>query len=227
MERAVQRPQDIGGEDHGLVNPDPNEPVFHAEWERRAFGLSFCTRLGSHVTLDRFRRYQAALSPERYIGSSYSERWLHAVERVMLDEGVLTETDLESLRPDGRPAPAPWLAASELAVTAVELVESGRNRLVEATRDPVFSVADEVRVLDIPLEVYDRLPGYLRRRVGVIDAHYGSFGTPDELVTGEWEVSGAHLYRVRFTATELWGVDAESPGDELCVDLFEQHLELQ
>ena len=33
--------QDLGGTDgHGPVMPEPNEPVFHAEWEKRAFALT-------------------------------------------------------------------------------------------------------------------------------------------------------------------------------------------
>ena len=33
--------QDMGGK-HGFgpVEPEPNEPVFHAEWEKRAFALT-------------------------------------------------------------------------------------------------------------------------------------------------------------------------------------------
>ena len=206
-----------------LVESD--EPVFHSEWERRTFGLSLSTRLGSHVTLDRFRQYQAALPPDRYLASSYYERWLHAVERVMLDEGVLTEDELESLEAAPGPVPEPWLATSEVASTALALVESGRKRFVEAAGDPAFAVGDQIRVLNIPPRIYDRLPGYVRERAGVIDEHYGSFGNPDELVTGRFDVSGAHLYRIRFGATELWGAEAESPGDELCVDVFEHYLE--
>ncbi|MGB7829866.1 MAG: nitrile hydratase subunit beta, partial [Pseudolabrys sp.] len=33
--------QDMGGKPgFGPVNPEPNEPVFHAEWEKRAFALT-------------------------------------------------------------------------------------------------------------------------------------------------------------------------------------------
>ena len=37
---AVNGGQDLGGtHGHGPVMPEPNEPVFHAEWEKRAFAL--------------------------------------------------------------------------------------------------------------------------------------------------------------------------------------------
>ncbi len=223
---GIKRPQDIGGKlGLGPVLADPDEPVFHEEWERRVFGLSFCSWLNSDVTLDRFRQFQAALPPDRYIGSSYYERWLHAVEQVMLDNGVLSEAELESLEAGPKPAPSPLLEASELAPTALALIENGEKRFVGADEDPVFAVAQIVRALDIPLRVYDRLPGYLRERRGVIDEHIGSFGNPEELAAGSGDAPGAHLYRVRFRASELWGADAESPDDELCADLFQHYLE--
>ncbi|MGI9556345.1 MAG: nitrile hydratase subunit beta [Solirubrobacterales bacterium] len=225
MTEPATRPQDIGGQDHGPVHPDPDEPVFHTEWERRTFGLSVTTRLGSRITLDRFRAYQAALPPDRYIRSSYYERWVHALERAMVDDGVLTEEEVTSLQSGPRTAPEPPVPTAELKERMLERVETGRIRFVDAASEPGFGVGDRVRVGDVPVVTYDRLPGYLRGRSGVVDEHYGSFGDPEELTAGKADVSGEHLYRVRFAASELWGSEAESPADELCVDLFERYLE--
>ena len=199
--------------------------MFYAEWERRVFGLSFCARLGSHVTLDHYRQFQAALPPDRYMGSSYYERWLHAIEQVMLEQGVATEAEITSGKASGEPAPSPWLEASKLTSSALALIENGNRRFVQAAGDPVFGLGAQVRVREVPAVVYDRLPSYVRDREGVVDGHYGSFANPEVRTTGEWDAPGAHLYRVRFGARELWGDEAESPGDELCVDLFEHYLE--
>ena len=40
---------DLGGM-HGLgpINPEPNEPVFHDDWERRMFALFVATFAGGH-----------------------------------------------------------------------------------------------------------------------------------------------------------------------------------
>ena len=39
--REVNGGQDLGGtHGHGPVKPEPNEPVFHDEWEKRAFALT-------------------------------------------------------------------------------------------------------------------------------------------------------------------------------------------
>ena len=221
----MQRPQDIGGADHGPVVPEPHEPVFHDEWERRVFGLSFCTWIASDVTLDRFRQFQAALPEERYLGSSYYERWLHAVEQVMLDNGVVTEAELETLESTGAPVPPPRIEASELAPVALGMVADGAQRFGDTDEPPAFEGGRAGRVRDAEARIYDRLPSYLRKHLGVVDERYGSFGSPEEYAAGEHSPPGAHLYRVRFDSEELWGPDAESPGDELCVDLFEHYLE--
>lgn len=221
----MERPQDIGGKNYGPVNPDRHEPVFRDYWERRAFGLSFCTWLSSDVTLDRFRQFQAALPEDRYLASSYYERWLHAVEQVMLDNGVLSEAELEALEVSDAPVPAPRIDASELKSAALGMVDDGAPRFVSTDATPAFKPGSEIRVLDIEPRIYDRLPSYLRERHGVVDEHYGSFGSPEEYAAGSHSPSGSHVYRVRFDAEELWGADAEAPGDELCVDLFEHYLE--
>ena len=39
-------PHDLGGQmGFGPIAPEPNEPVFHADWERRAIGLSIAAQL--------------------------------------------------------------------------------------------------------------------------------------------------------------------------------------
>jgi nitrile hydratase len=221
----LDRPQDIGGRRGlGPVRAETDEPVFHRDWERRVFGLSFCSWLNSDVTLDRFRLFQAELPPDRYLGSSYYERWLHALERVMLEGGVMTEAERRSGEAGPDPPPPPLLESTELESTALRLIEGGEKRFVEAEDAPLFEPGQAVTVRDAPARVYDRLPGYLRERRGTIDEHYGSFGNPDVLATGRRDARGAHLYRIRFRADELWGDGAESPADELCVDLFEHYL---
>ena len=51
--------QDMGGK-HGFgpVKPEPNEPVFHAEWEKRAFALTLAMGMpgGWNIDMGRFAR---------------------------------------------------------------------------------------------------------------------------------------------------------------------------
>ena len=55
--------QDMGGK-HGFgpVEPEPNEPVFHAEWEKRAFALTLAMGMpgGWNIDMGRFAREPAA-----------------------------------------------------------------------------------------------------------------------------------------------------------------------
>ena len=70
--------------------PEPNEPVFHAEWERRAFAITLAMgdarRLEHrHVAL----RPRGSLRPQDYLCKSYYQIWLAGLERLMLERGLI------------------------------------------------------------------------------------------------------------------------------------------
>jgi nitrile hydratase beta subunit-like protein len=53
--RAMNGAHDMGGmHGFGPVIPEPNEPVFHAEWEKRAFALTLATNISARW--NNFRR---------------------------------------------------------------------------------------------------------------------------------------------------------------------------
>lgn len=219
-------PQDVGGKQGlGPVAPAPGEPVFHAEWERRVFGLSFCSWLASGVAVDQSRQEQAAMPYDRYYGSSYYERWLHALERLMIDKRVLTPAEIETGVVGPEPAPAPLIEPGQLAAAAIGLAENGLKRFRPAPAPPAFEAGQAVRARNMHPRTYDRLPTYVKGRRGVVAAHCGSFPHPTDQAEGRPDDPGAHCYCVRFEATELWGPSAEHPGDSVCIDLFENYLE--
>jgi nitrile hydratase subunit beta len=85
-----------------------------------------------------------------------------------------------------------------------------------------FSVGDVVRALEPRADGHTRLPRYLARRRGLIEAVHGPFALPDENARG---VSMAQtLYTVVFDGTEVFGPDAEPPLS-IAADLFESYLE--
>ena len=88
---------DLGGM-HGMgpINPEPNEPVFHAEWERRMFGVMMATFAGGHYNVDQFRHGIERMDPAEYLRSSYYEHWLHTVETLLLEKGVSAREELEA-----------------------------------------------------------------------------------------------------------------------------------
>ena len=55
-------PQDLGGMmGHGAIAPEPDEPIFHADWEARTLGVTLaCGALGHWITLrgGHISRYQ-------------------------------------------------------------------------------------------------------------------------------------------------------------------------
>jgi nitrile hydratase subunit beta len=88
---------DLGGM-HGMgaINPEPNEPVFHEEWERRTFGVMMATFAGGHYNVDQFRHGIERMDPAEYLRSSYYEHWLHTVETLLVEKGVIKREDLEA-----------------------------------------------------------------------------------------------------------------------------------
>jgi nitrile hydratase subunit beta len=88
---------DLGGM-HGLgpVVPEKNEPVFHEEWEGRAFGLFASTFVFAGYTVDEFRHAIENIEPAHYLESSYYEHWLHAFEDVLIKRGIVTRDELDA-----------------------------------------------------------------------------------------------------------------------------------
>jgi nitrile hydratase beta subunit len=222
----VNGPQDIGGRQGlGPVLAEPDELVFHADWERRVFGLSFCGWVASGVSVDESREAQARMPYARYYGSSYFERWLYSLERLMVRKGVLSEEELETGAVAADEIPPPLVEPDRLAKAVVGLALNGAERLRHAPAPPAYGVGDKVRAKVVNPRSYDRLPAYVKGRAGVIEEHYGAFARPEDLAAGRYREPGAHCYRVRFEASELWGESAERPGDAVCIDLFESYLE--
>jgi nitrile hydratase len=87
---------DMGGM-HGMgpIAPERDEPVFHAEWERRAFALTLA--MGFHgswnIDMSRFAREQ--MPPADYLATGYYEHWLFGLEKLLVDHGFLTREEID------------------------------------------------------------------------------------------------------------------------------------
>jgi nitrile hydratase len=86
----MSRIHDIGGlHGFGPLAIERDEPPFHHEWEARVFAINrFLLKRGSY-TLDEFRDAIERMPPAEYLAASYYERWLHAIESLIDDKGVL------------------------------------------------------------------------------------------------------------------------------------------
>mgnify|MGYP001180330067 CR=1 FL=1 len=88
---------DLGGM-HGLgaVDTETDEPIFHAEWERRVFALLMATFPTGIYNVDEFRHAIERMAPAEYLSTSYYEHWLHSLEQVMMEKGKFDRAELEA-----------------------------------------------------------------------------------------------------------------------------------
>ena len=90
-------PHDLGGQmGFGPVNPEVNEPIFHAAWERKALALTLATGTFGAWTIDESRHARESLHPADYYSSSYYEIWIKAVEKLLQRHGFVTKAELDS-----------------------------------------------------------------------------------------------------------------------------------
>jgi nitrile hydratase subunit beta len=64
------------------------EPAFHADWEARVYALAAVLRQRGLFNSDELRDAIERLPPERYLGASYYERWLGALETLTDEKGL-------------------------------------------------------------------------------------------------------------------------------------------
>jgi nitrile hydratase len=207
---------DMGGmHGFGRVVVDPSEPVFHAGWQRRVFGMVYQVVGFGWSNIDAFRHGIERMDPVAYLSAGYYGRWLASLETVLVDAGVLAPGAVDA-RLEGRSAPP----ARGLAAGLPHPVD-GFIRTIE--RAPRYLAGQAVRARNVHPAGHTRLPRYVRGRRGVVHRVHPAFVFPDANAQGAGE-EPQYLYTVRFDATELWGPDAE-PDTAVHLDLFEPYLE--
>jgi len=212
---------DMGGVDgFGPVIPEPNEPVFHGEWERRVLALTLAMARpgGWNIDMSRFAREDR--SPADYLGKSYYQIWLAGLERLMHERGLVMPDEVEA----GRVLYPPKAGVPVLAPGDVEgMLRRGAPTERDATSTPLFAIGDRVRAKNIHPEGHVRLPRYVRGHVGVVELLHGAHVFADSNARGDGE-NPQQLYTVRFTGRELWG-DRADPASIISVDAWESYLE--
>src|SRR5690606_24179619 len=104
---AMNGAHDMGGmHGFGPVLDEPEDDRFHGEWEKRAFALTLaCGGLGQW-TIDQARSAREQQPPARYLANTYYEQWLHGLETLLVEKGLVTAEELRTGRattpkPDG------------------------------------------------------------------------------------------------------------------------------
>lgn len=179
---------DLGGrpgDDAVVVEPD--EPVFHEDWERAARALVYAASMATdNPNTSAFRWSIERMDPAHYLGSSYYEHWLTGAATMAVEAGAVTLEELEE-RAGGR------FPLSRQVEVDVEVLEGGER----------FGVGARVRVRDAEAAGHTRCPAYVRGRVGTVVAVQGAFSLPDVEAHTTDRVTEA-LYTVRFEATDLF-----------------------
>jgi nitrile hydratase len=212
---------DMGGmHGFGPVEPEPNEPVFHADWEKKAFALNMAIGVAGIWNLDAFRFARESLPPPQYLNTSYYGLWVVTLENMMLAHGLTTRAELEA---GHALAPIEKARAPVTAAMVANMVRCGSPYGRAAPAPAKFKVGDKVRARNMHPKTHTRLPRYVRGRVGEVVRIVGCHVFPDSHAVGAGEDPHS-LYTVRFDGRELWGTDAD-PTVKVSVEAWEPYLE--
>jgi nitrile hydratase len=183
---------------------EPDEPVFHDEWEGRTFAVAGAALGAGGFNTPMFRHAIERMDPGHYLTSSYYEHWLTAVATLLVEAGIVERAELGA----GFALSGPVLVGPD---DVPDLPVGG------------YGVGDRVRVREIRFAGHTRCPGYVQGRVGTIVRIDEPAPVP-ELEAHRSERVTEPAYGVRFAATELWGPDAD-PAAAVHVDLSDRYLE--
>jgi nitrile hydratase subunit beta len=213
--------QDLGGMmGFGRIGQEPDEPWFHAPWERRAFGVTLAMGATGAWNLDMSRHARESLPPAEYLSSSYYEIWTKGVERLVVKTGLVTEDELRLGQALAPPAPV-------RRVLRAEDVPAALARGGPTEREPPgparFAVGDRVVARNMHPAGHTRLPRYVRGKPGTVERVHGAHVFPDTNAHGEGE-NPQWLYNVRFSGIDLWGEEADATL-AVSIDAWESYLE--
>jgi nitrile hydratase beta subunit len=216
--------QDLGGMmGFGPVGPEPNEPIFHGAWEKRALAITLAAGVLGEWTLDMGRHARETLPPAEYLTSSYYEIWTKALAKLLLARGLMTTEELATGHAIGAPRSTakPPLTAEAMAAALAKGTPYDRP----ATAPARFGVGDIVKTRVMNPQTHTRLPRYARGKSGVIRAVHGVFAFPDSNAHGLGE-NPHWCYGVAFSARELWGPEAD-PAIEVMIDCWEPYFDAE
>lgn len=236
----------------GLGEVEFQKRVFVAPWEERIFGIHVAmmalsnhlaesipkypigtvpTAFKSFWTWGHLRMGAEAMNPFDYFRFRYYEKWLGGIAGFFVDEGYVTQAELDARTAtyleDGNLDAAALPSGGSAAIDdqVLKYLREGDSPKRPLKAPPKFSVGAKVLVKNIPPEKHTRLPGYLRGKVGVVSEVYDGayayfFSTgPDGI--------GAPMpcYTVSFMPEAIWGKAMVDPVSTVYADLFETYLD--
>ena len=210
---------DMGGmHGFGAVQPERDEPTFHATWEGRVLGMSRSLGYAGAWNVHMARAARESLDPVDYLSASYYENMLLTVQKLLLKRGLVGQDELEagrSLRP-GAPL------ARTVPPSDISPILRRRKKPQTAPTPARFNVGDRVRAKNINPPTHTRLPRYARGRIGVVEAVAGVNALADAAALGAQEPQW--YYTVVFAGPELWG-EGSDPRLSVAIGAAESYLE--
>jgi len=212
---------DMGGmHGFGSVQIESNEPVFHADWERRIFALNNAVGASGVWTLDAFRQTRESISPPEYLALSYYALWVVSLENLMIEHGLATANEIAVGRSLG---PANPVAAKASAAAIAQMIALGTPYDRPPPAPARFKAGDRVRAKNMHPKTHTRLPRYVRGHAGVVIRVDGCHVFPDSNAIGRGD-DPHWLYTVRFDGRELWGENSD-PTANVSIAAWELYLE--
>jgi nitrile hydratase beta subunit len=214
-------PHDLGGQmGFGPVAPAKDEPYFHADWEKRALGITISCGAFGAWTIDESRHARESIPPADYLAASYYEVWTRGIDMLLERHGFATREELISghRQQDGT-VPKRVLKAEMAAGVLAKGAPCDRP----VSTEPLFAAGDRVRTRNFNPTTHTRLPRYARAKQGIVEAVQGSFVFPDSNAHGKGE-NPQWVYTVVFEGPEIWGEGAD-PTLAVSIDAWESYLE--
>ena len=146
-----------------------------------------------------------------YRDLSYYEIWLAALEKLLLQKGVLGNSP---------PPPQQVLRAGLVAAA----ISKGSAFSRTPTGPARYAPGQRVRTIAVQPAHHTRLPAYARGKVGIVERVHGAHVFPDTNARGLGETP-QWLYTVAFDEKELWGAQEPKQHSTISVDAFEPYLE--
>ena len=198
---------------------EPDEPVFHDDWERRVFALVMAMGATRAWSIDSARFARENRPPAEYLTKTYYELWLAGLEQLLAETGLVDPAEIAAGRVLGPGRPVKRvLAAADVAT----VLAAGTRYERPATAPPRFRPGAPVRARTLNPAGHTRLPRYVRGHVGVIERLHGFQVLADASAAGddraEW------LYTVAFAGRDLWGASTD-PALAVSINAWESYLE--
>lgn len=211
---------DMGGlECFGPINPEENEPLFHAEWERRVLAMTVCMGAAGEWNLDQGRFTRESIPPVDYLSIGYYRIWLTALEHLLIKRSLVSQEEMHQGQSIDECKPVKRVLK---AADVRSVLRKGAPVDRTATQSALFSVGDAVRVNNLHTTQHTRLPGYIRGCVGIVHKVHGCHVFADDNACGIGE-NPKWLYNIQFTAQELWG-EPRTQARDVHVDCWEPYL---